>query len=614
MDETLHRLLESFPGVVWVTDQDLRWQLVTGADLASLGVRADDVIGRSVAEFVGDSETTQTVVAAHRRALAGEAAEYEWTYKDTLRQGRVEPIRDAAGAIVGVAGISFDVTAQRATDRALAEFGAIVASTGEAIIGKSLDGTITSWNAAAERVYGYSADEIIGRGISQLIPDDRAEELPSILERIGRGETVQPYETVRVRKDGTRITVALTVSPIKDASGAVVGASTIARDISERTRLEDQLRQSQKMEAVGSLAGGIAHDFNNILLVIRGHSAVLLRELGDERLRESVQQIDRAAERAAEFTRQLLAFSRQQVLRPQVIDLNELVEETVRLVKRMLDENIAVELQLEPHLSPVLLDRGQLTQAILNLVVNSRDAMPDGGKLTIGTANTELDASYAASHEEVTAGQYVLLQVTDTGIGLAPADQSRIFDPFFTTKEHGTGLGLASVFGLVKQSQGHISVYSELGMGTTFKLYFPTTSETQAATVEPAEAGSLEGRETILLVEDTEMVRSLVTTTLEFYGYTVLAAASGPEALELAERHASSIDLLMTDVVMPGMNGRELAEKLVATHPDVKLLFTSGYPADTILRHGISESRTAFLEKPYLPEDLARKIREVIGG
>jgi two-component system, cell cycle sensor histidine kinase and response regulator CckA len=613
MEGTLLRLLESFPGIVWVTDTELRWELLTGADLASLGVPAGDVIGRNVADFLGDDEGARTVIAAHECALAGDASEYEWEYRETLRRGRVEPIHDAAGAVVGVAGISFDVTSQHATDRALAELAAIVSSTSEAIIGKSLGGTVTSWNAAAERMYGYPAEEIIGRGISLLIPDDRADELPSILEQIGRGEMVRPYETVRVRKDGTRLDVALTVSPIRDASGAAVGASTIARDITDRRRLEEQLRQSQKMEAVGNLAGGIAHDFNNILLVIRGHSAVLLRDLGDERLHDSVQQIDRAAERAAEFTHQLLAFSRQQVLQPQAISLNELVEETLRLVKRMLDENVELDVQLEPELNAVLLDRGQVSQAILNLVVNARDAMPDGGTLTIRTANIELDAAYAATHEGVSPGDYVLLQVTDTGVGITAADQSRIFEPFFTTKAQGTGLGLAGVFGLVKQSNGHIWVYSELGMGTTLKLYFPTTSENQAAALEPEEGRSLDGHETILLVEDTEMVRSLVQATLEYYGYTVLPAASGAEALELAERQTSPIDLVMTDVVMPGMNGRELAEKLVASYPEMKVLFTSGYPADTILRHGITESRAAFLEKPFLPDDLARKIRETIG-
>jgi two-component system cell cycle sensor histidine kinase/response regulator CckA len=613
LDQALIGLLDSFPGVVWATDRQLRYQLLTGADLGALGVSPSDVVGRTVFEFLGDDEAVSAAIDAHRQALTGEAAEYEQPYGAQLRRGRVEPLRDAAGGVIGVVGMSYDVTAQRATDRALAELGAIVASTDEAIIGKSLDGTVTSWNAGAERVYGYSSGEIVGQSISLLIPDHRADELPAILDRIGRGEAVPPYETVRVRKDGRQIDVALTVSPIKDSRGTLIGASTIARDITDRTKLEAQLRQSQKLESIGSLAGGIAHDFNNILLVIRGHSAVLLDDVSDQRLRASILQIDRAAERAAEFTHQLLAFSRQQVLRPQVVDLNSLVDETLQLVSRMLDKDIVIDRQLKEQLNLILIDRSQLTQAILNLVVNARDAMPDGGTLTIRTANVDLDADYAAEHEDVIPGSYVLLQVTDSGIGVDPLDQARIFEPFFTTKEQGTGLGLAGVFGLVKQSRGHIWVYSEPHMGTTFKLYFPVTGEKQSVTAEPEALQSLDGDETILLVEDTDMVRSLVAATLESFGYTVLAAASGAEALEIAEARLEPIDLLLTDVVMPRMNGRELAERLLAKHPDMKVLFTSGYPADTIIRHGISESRTAFLEKPYLPADLARKIREVIG-
>jgi two-component system, cell cycle sensor histidine kinase and response regulator CckA len=544
--------------------------------------------------------------------LSGEAAEYEQTYGSQIRRGRIETLRDAAGAVTGVVGVSTDITGHQARDHALAELGAIVASTNDVIIGKSLDGTVTSWNAAAERVYGYSASEMVGENISRLIPDDHADELPEILDRISRGDSVHTYETVRVRKDGSRVDVAVTISPIRDQRGVVVGASTIARDITDRLRLEERLRQSDRMQAIGSLAGGIAHDFNNILLVIRGHSALLLKDLADERVREGVHQIDRAAGRAAEFTHQLLAFSRQQVLRPQVTNLNALVEETLRLVSRMLEDNIEVDLQMESDLDSILIDGGQLTQAILNLIVNARDAMPEGGTLTIRTANADLDQAYAAKHEDVMPGPYVLLQVTDSGTGIDPADQSRIFEPFFTKKEHGTGLGLAVVFGLVKQSRGHIWLYSESGMGTTFKLYFPVTSATQAGTSEPEQVGSVGGHETILVVEDNEMVRSLVTITLESYGYSVIVAANGAEALAIAEDHPEVIDLLLTDVVMPGLNGRELADTLLADRPNLKVLFSSGYPADTVLRHGIEEARTAFLEKPYLPDELARKIRQIL--
>jgi two-component system, cell cycle sensor histidine kinase and response regulator CckA len=354
------------------------------------------------------------------------------------------------------------------------------------------------------------------------------------------------------------------------------------------------------MEAIGSLAGGIAHDFNNILLVIRGYSARLLGELGDEQ-RESVQHIDRAAERAAEFTHQLLAFSRQQVLLPQATNLNALVEETLQLVGRMLGEDIEVAVKLDPNLKPTLIDGGQLTQAILNLIVNARDAMPDGGTLTIRTANIDLDEAYAATHDDVAAGSYVMLQVTDSGSGTDALDQARVFDPFFTTKEHGTGLGLAGVFGLVKQSRGHIWLYSEPGVGTSFKLYFPVTTEMQSPLAERDDVGSLQGTETILLVEDNDMVRTLVTSTLQSYGYTVIAAADGADALAIPDEDMSAVSLLMTDVVMPGISGGELAEALLARDPDFKVLFTSGYPADTVTRRGISDAPANFLEKPYRP-------------
>jgi two-component system cell cycle sensor histidine kinase/response regulator CckA len=613
----------------------------------------------------------------------------------------------------------------------LRQIAAIVESSDDAIIGNTLDGTITSWNPAAVRIYGYSATEAIGRSIEMLVPDALRGDVPGILAQVQAGDRVEQYETGRARKDGKVIDVWLTISGVKDASGAIVGASTIARDINERLRgvealhrsedsyralferhpapmwlydlatlrflrvneaaiasygysreeflsmtiekilapedetalregreasvlrhrrkngtfvevlvssdsiefegrqaglvlaqdmtaqrgLEEQLRQGQKMEAIGRLAGGIAHDFNNLLLVIRGYSAILLTQLRDEDLRDSAQQIDSAAERAGEFTRQLLAFSRQQVLRPEATDLNAVVAETLTLLQRSIGGSVQIESELEPGLGTVLVDRGQVAQAVMNLALNARDAMSEGGgTLRIRTAGVELDGASLHGHDEVTPGSYVVLQITDSGIGMDKETQSRVFDPFFTTKEEGTGLGLATVYGLVKQSGGHIWFYSETGMGTTFKLYFPTANAYVTPRTESRDLTSFRGNETILLVEDTEVVRALVTRTLESYGYTLLVAGSGAKAIQIAEQADARIDLLMTDVVMPRMNGRELADQLVATRSNLKVLFTSGYPSDTVLRHGIAEARTAFIEKPYLADDLARKVRETLDG
>jgi two-component system, cell cycle sensor histidine kinase and response regulator CckA len=368
------------------------------------------------------------------------------------------------------------------------------------------------------------------------------------------------------------------------------------------------------MDAIGSLAGGIAHDFNNILMVIRACGALLLKRLEDEGLRADVMQIDSAAQRAAELTHQLLAFSRQQVLRPETTSLNAVVEETLVLLDRLIGEDIEIVCALDPRLEPTIVDRTQLSQVIMNLAVNARDAMPDGGLITIHTANVILDEIYTTEHPDVDPGSYVLLQVTDSGEGMDEDTRGRVFDPFYTTKKAGTGLGLATVYGIVKQSGGFIWLYSEPEMGTTFKLYFPRVSATVEAEAPPGSGAmeTLEGEETILLVEDEEEVRPLIAKALRSYGYRVLEASNGAQALDLAESEEAMIDMLLSDVVMPGMNGRELSERLLSEWPTMKVLFTSGYPADTIIRHGIAHATTAYLEKPYLPDELARKVREVL--
>jgi CheY-like chemotaxis protein len=377
--------------------------------------------------------------------------------------------------------------------------------------------------------------------------------------------------------------------------------------------LESQLVQAQKLEAIGSLAGGVAHDFNNVLTIIRGACDLVLRDLTDDKLRHKVGQIDLAAEHASALTRQLLAFSRQQVLHPEPTDLNNVVDSTLELAERVISEQIDLRRQLGPDLPAVHVDRGQLQQVILNLCINARDAMPQGGTISVRTSYVALDQAYASVHVEVSAGPYLLLEITDTGVGMDAETSSRIFEPFFTTKTDGTGLGLATVHGIVRQSGGHLWLYSEPGLGTTFKVYLPVAASLPSPTVPAVpEEEQFDGRETILVVEDNNLLRPIIAEMLEPYGYTVLLAADGVEALTVAAQHPGTIDLLLTDVVMPRLNGRELAERLLAKNPETRVLFSSGYPADTVVRAGIAEARVSFIQKPYVAGDLLSKIRSTL--
>jgi PAS domain S-box-containing protein len=619
-------------------------------------------------------------------------------------------------------------------------FSAVVESSKDAIITKTLHGNITGWNRAAERLFGYSAAEAVGQRIDIIVPADRRSEVKDILDRIGRGEAIEHHETERVNKDGERLTVSLSISPIRSAAGEIIGASKTAhdvteskraqmalnreieerqrifetsqdlilvtdtkgtfvqvspssmtilgyepaemighsaiefihpddlestreemraarrgrqtrnfetryihkhgqavmltwmgtwsepvrrhffvgRDLTEKRAAEAQIRQAQKMDAIGQLTGGVAHDFNNVLTVITGTIGILAEAVQDRPDLASIAQlIDDAAERGAQLTRHLLAFARKQPLQPVEVDVNSLVVEAAKLLHPTLSEQIQISPQLEQDAWTALVDPHQLTTAILNLALNARDAMPNGGRLVLETRNVYLDEGYASMHSDVTVGNHVMIAVSDTGSGIPAAYLERVFEPFFTTKAtgKGTGLGLSMVFGFVKQSGGHIKIYSEEGHGTCVKIYLPRSTGLPETATEATLSAQIEGgHEVVLVVEDDALVRKYVLTQIASLGYTTLEAANAAEALDIIDKTAT-IDLLFTDVIMPGpLNGRQLADEAVKRRPSLKTLFTSGYTENAIVHHGRLDSGVLLLAKPYRKSELARMLRTALAS
>jgi PAS domain S-box-containing protein len=478
------------------------------------------------------------------------------------------------------------------------------------------EGEFLDVNPALVKMLGCdSKAELLAKHLATEVyryASDRARLIEQHLEK-GR---VDGAEVEWKRQDGSFITVRLSGRAVADDHNKVAEIEVIVEDVTERRLLENQFRQAQKMEAVGRLSGGIAHDFNNLLGVIIGYSEILLDRLDpEERLHKNAEEIKKAGERAASLTRQLLAFSRQQVLEPKVLDLNRVVTDVTKMLRRMIGEDINVVSVLASTVARVKADQGQIEQVLMNLAVNARDAMPQGGTLSIETANMELDEAYARRHPPTQPGRYVMLAMTDTGCGMDAETQAHIFEPFFTTKEvgKGTGLGLATVYGVVKQSGGYIWVYSEPGRGTTFKIYLPAVDEPmETGPTGGGPAKTTRGTETVLVVEDDEPLRKLTRECLEENGYTVLATANSAEAVETAERYGGTIHLMVTDVVMPGMNGRELAARLASLRPEMKVLYMSGYTDDAIVRHFVLEPGLAFLQKPFTQKVLARKVRELL--
>jgi two-component system cell cycle sensor histidine kinase/response regulator CckA len=511
-----------------------------------------------------------------------------------------------------------ELAERRLTDQALKKseekYRTLFEDSRDAIVITNKKGRLLDMNQSALDLFGYSREELLGMRIGDLYADifeDRR--IQKELEQKGYAKDVV---SKLVRKNGSERHSELTVSVKKYGYDSVIGYQSIIRDISERKRLEEQLFQSQKMEAIGRLAGGVAHDFNNLLTTIIGHSDIMLMDLTENSpFRADLEGIRKASDRAAALTRQLLAFSRRQVLQPKVLDLNKVIADTEKMLRRLIGEDVELSTVFGQDIGRVKVDPGQMEQVILNLAVNARDAMPDGGRVTIETTNVDLDDAYVQKHHVVVAGPYLMMAVSDTGVGMDKETQSQIFDPFFTTKEQGqgTGLGLSTVYGIVKQSGGYIWVYSEPDVGTTFKIYLPRVEE-EAELLQkervPKEVPC--GSETILLVEDDEMVLRLAGRILNRHGYKVLEAPNAEEALRIGNQYEKPIHLILTDVVMPGMSGRALAERMRDVKPEAKVLFMSGYTDHAIVHHGVLDKEVTFFQKPFASETLLLKVREVL--
>jgi len=612
-------IVKSAQDAILVAETDFTISLFNPAAERMFRCKATQAVGRSLDKFIPPNlppapggHGTPSVVGARDRGVRAD--------------GEVFPL-EASVARTEAAGKPFytivarDVTERRQMEEALRRseerHRSFVETTNEWVWVCDAAGRMVYNNPAVAAVLGHTPAQLEGANTLDLVhPDDRPAAVAlltrAVAERRGWSGVVFRWR----HRDGSYRHLECNAVPTFDAIGRVTGFQGADRDITDRLRLEAELRQAQKMEAVGRLAGGIAHDFNNLLTVINGYSEMLL---GDPALgqvgREVAAEIARAGDQAAALTRQLLAFSRKQMLAPRVLDLNALVREMERMLARLIGADIQLASSLDPDLGRVRADPGQLEQVLLNLAVNARDAMPHGGYLTVETRNVYLGPDYPALSAGVSPGPYVLLAVTDTGVGMTQEVKGRIFEPFFTTKEQGkgTGLGLATVFGIVQQSGGHIDVYSELGQGTTFKMYLPRLTD-GADTPSPTDGWPAipRGTETVLLADDDAGVRALSRLTLQSYGYTVLDAPDGDEAVRIGLARHSPIHLLITDLVMPKVGGREVAERLGPTHPEARVLFLSGYTDDALVRHGVLEAGVAFLQKPFTPTTLARKVREVL--
>src|SRR5918992_643257 len=761
-------LLEAAPDAIVGVGSDGKIALVNAQAERLFGYDRDEMIGQAVELLVPESAHhvhpghRSTYFSDPRSRPMGAGMQLAGRRKDGSEfpaEISLSSIETEDGLLVSAA--IRDVSERREAAEVQARLASIVQSSHDAIMGKTLDGIITSWNPGAERLYGYSAEEIVGRDVDVLVPHELKRHEADILARIARSERIEQYTTERVRKNGSIVTVALTVSPIADSTGTIVGVASVSRDIgerqraeakfrglleaapdaivgvgsdgkialvnaqaerlfgydrdemigqavellvpesahhvhpghrstyfsdprsrpmgagmqlagrrkdgsefpaeislssietedgllvsaairdvterleaqaererlkaqAERERLEAQLHQSQRLESLGQLAGGVAHDFNNLLAVILNYSAFIGEEVakvahdgGDphwKAVHADVEQVRHAAERATRLTHQLPAFGRREVVQPRVLALSEVVTDVEKLLRRTIGEHVELVTSLADDLWPIFADPGQIEQVLVNLAVNARDAMRGGGTLTIAAENLVADATFAAARPGVHAGRHVRLHVSDTGTGMTEEVLRHAFEPFFTTKPkgQGSGLGLATVYGIIAQAGGHADIYSEPGRGTVFRALFPATTEVDAQTEPATPADRKGGGETILIVEDEDAMREVTRRILTRHGYDVIVAVGGPEAIAIAEGRASRIDLLLTDVVMPQMLGKEVADRMVGIRPDVRVLYMSGYAQPVLASEGTLDAGVTLIEKPFTEPVLLTKVREVL--
>ena len=619
----LERLVAQLPAVLWTTDTELRFTSSDGVGLSGLGLEPGEVVGQTLYEYFGTTDPAFPAIANHRRALAGEQVAFEQEFTDRCFVTHVLPLRAADGRIVGTIGLAVDITESKRLERALrkseSHYRALVEHAPVGIYQASVGGRFVTVNASLATMLGYDSEE-------DLLALDLGRDLyvdPTIrrklLERYATADRVVGEDVEWRRRDGSRITVRLSGRPVRDVAGRVEVWEMVAEDVTERRRLEAQLRTAQKMEALGLVTGGVAHDFNNLLTTILANSELIGSALPPTfgQIRSDLLEIQDAAARGREMVKKLLGFSRRERLTMQATDLGALVEEMVDVLRRLVPERIEVLAVIEPDLPPVMMDTGAVQQILVALATNARDAIAENGDVRVEVRRAHLDTVHVAEYGWGAPGDYVVIVVRDSGLGMDEATRSRVFEPFFTTKPlgSGAGLGLAMVYGLMKQQNGFVDVQSQPGKGTTVTLYLPVSTRRATPTAQAATAphvGTFSG--TVLVVEDEDPIRRVAKRVLERFGFTVLAAADGLEALHLFREHEHAIVLIITDVVMPHMGGRALYETLRGAGKSVPIIFTSGYAARDAAEAERLEASMPYLAKPWTVEQLLDQVRAVLHG